>query len=522
MDMMNNWLSRRRLLQGALTGAAVFSISRLVRAQQGGVLRIRSVRDLQVLDPGWMIGGMEIDLQYACLASLAVYSIKDGKLGWVPSDFVERVEITNDPRRIEFTLKPNIQWSGNFGELTTEDVKYSYERIADPKNEASWKDKWKALDHVEIKDKYNGVIILKEPFAPLFVTTLCDGPGTITSKAATVKAGGKFQTEFPATCGPYVIKSWVPKQRVELAVNPLWKGPQPDFPDVHFVILEDDKVAELAYEAGDIDITTISEQTFARYQKNSPSGSKLMIAFNNNWSWLGMNTEHPKLQDKRVRQAIQYAVDVESALDAAYSGLAPRARGIVIPGLPGHRQTTKFEKPDPDKSRQLLQEAGVTGLELELKALPDTDKMTLAQVIQANLAEVGIKVNIVPTDAGPFWNLGLESEGDAWKDLQLYIHEFGDAPDPSQMTQWYIGEQVGIWNWERWKDAEFDKLQAAALQESDAQKRGEMYIRMQEIMEDTGAYVWLAFKPAQKIYRDWMEPVIVPGDHPYTQWFKKV
>ena len=322
-----------------------------------------------------------------------------------------------------------MQWSGDFGEFITEDVKYSYERIADPKNEAPWKDKWKALDHVEIKDKYNGAIVLKEPFAPLFVTTLCDGPGSITSKAATEKAGGRFQTEFPATCGPYIIKNWVPKQRVELTLNPLWSGPKPDFPDVHFLIVEDEKVSELAYEAGDIDITTISEQTFARYQSKPPAGSKLMVAFNNNWSWLGMNAEHPKLQDKRVRQAIQYAIDVESALDAAYSGLAPRARGIVLPGLPGHRETTKFEKPDPDKARQLLQEAGVTGLELELKALPDTDKMTIAQVIQTNLADVGIKVAIVPTDPGPFWNLGLESEGDDWKDLQLYIHEFGDAPD---------------------------------------------------------------------------------------------
>ncbi|MFM9844518.1 MAG: ABC transporter substrate-binding protein [Dongiaceae bacterium] len=515
-------LSRRQMLQGALAGAVVTSAPRLARAQQGGVLKVRSNRDLQVLDPGWMVGGMEIDLQYTCLPSLTVYSLKDGQLGWVQSDFVERVQPTDDLKRIEFTLKPGFQWSGDFGEFTTEDVKYSYERIADPKNEAPWKDKWKALDHVEIKDKYNGTIVLKEPFAPLFVTTLCDGPGSIVSKAATEKAGGKFQTEFPATCGPYIIKNWVPKQRVELTLNPLWNGPKPDFPDVHFLIVEEEKVAELAFESGDIDITTISEQTFARYQKNPPAGSKLMVAFNNNWSWLGMNTEHPKLQDKRVRQAIQYAVDVESALDAAYSGLAPRARGIVLPGLPGHRQTTRFEKPDPDKARQLLQEAGVTGLEVELRSLPDNDKIVLAQVVQANLADVGIKVTIAPTDPGPFWNLGLESQGDDWKDLQLYIQEFGDAPDPSQMTQWYIGEQVGVWNWERWKDAEFDKLYYAALQESDSKKRGEMYIRMQEIMEETGAYVWFAFKPAQKIYRDWMEPVIVPGDHPYLQWFKKV
>jgi peptide/nickel transport system substrate-binding protein len=91
------------------------------------VLRIRSERDLQVLDPGWMIGGMEIDLQYACRGSLAVYSLEGGQLGWVPSDFVERVEAV-DPKRIEFTLKPGIMWSDDFGELTAEDVQYSYER----------------------------------------------------------------------------------------------------------------------------------------------------------------------------------------------------------------------------------------------------------------------------------------------------------------------------------------------------------------------------------------------------------
>ncbi len=521
MPIDSFFLSRRRFLQGTMAGAAIVSMPRLARAQEAGTpLRMRRERDLQVLDPGWMIGGMEIDLQYACLGALTVYSLKDGQLGWVPSDFVERVELV-DPKRIEFTLKPGILWSGDFGELTTEDVKYSYERIADPKNEAPWKDKWKPLDHVEIKDKYNGAIVLKEPFAPLFVTTLCDGPGSIICKAATEKAGGKFTTEFPAICGPYRMKNWVPKQRVELELNPLWKGPKPDFPDLHLVVIEDDKLSALAYEAGDVDITTINEEQYARYEKNPPAGSKLMVAFNNNWSWMGMNTEHPKLKDKRVREAIARAVDVQSALEAAYAGLAPRARGIVLPGLAGHRDTTKFESPDPDKAKALLQEAGVSDLELDLRTLPETDKVAMAQVIQANLADVGIKVNIVPTDAGPFWNLGIEKEGDDWKDLQLWIMEFGDAPDGSQMTQWYTGDQVGVWNWERWKDPEFDKLHAAAMVESDPAKRAEMYLRMQEIMEDTDAYVWLAFKPAEKIYRDWMVPYMVPGDHPYSQWFKK-
>ena len=61
-----------------------------------------------------MIGGMEIDLQYACLGSLAVYSLKDGQLGWVPSDFVERVQLTDDSRRIEFSLEAGYSVVGRF------------------------------------------------------------------------------------------------------------------------------------------------------------------------------------------------------------------------------------------------------------------------------------------------------------------------------------------------------------------------------------------------------------------------
>ena len=94
-------------------------------------------------------------------------------------------------------MKPGILWSGDFGELTAEDVKYSYERIADPKNEAPWKDKWKALDHVEVKDKYSGTIVLKEPFAPLFRHHALRWSGQHLSKAATEKAGGRFETSFP-------------------------------------------------------------------------------------------------------------------------------------------------------------------------------------------------------------------------------------------------------------------------------------------------------------------------------------
>lgn len=518
---MNHFtFTRRRFLQGSLILGAATAGARVAWSQGDGILRLRSRRDIQTLDPGWMIGDMEIDLQYACLGSLAVFSRTGGELSWVPSDFVESVEQV-DPLHIAFKLRPGIQWSGGFGELTSEDVKYSYERLADPHNGSPWRDKWRALDRVDVADRYSGTIVLKEPFTPLFLTTLCDGAGSIVCKAAVEKAGGRFTTEFPAVCGPYMIKKWLPKQRVELVRNPLWIGPEPEFEEVHFIIIEDDKSGELAFEAGELDLSAASAETFAQYKQNVPAGAKLYEGPGLWWVWMGMNTEHPKLRDIRVRRAIQHAIDVDMIIAAAYGGLADRARGVVPPGLVGHRTTTAFERPDPERARALLEEAGVTGLALDLKILNEMEYMTAAQIIQANLAEVGVQINIIPLDPGPFWILGQEAEGDDWKDLQLWIMQFGDAPDPSQMTQWYVGEQVGVWNWERWRNEEFDGLHYAALAESDSQKRAEMYLRMQEIMEDTGAYVWLTFPNSKIIYRDHVEPAILPPDHLYLPWFKR-
>lgn len=74
-------ISRRRFVQGAAAGAAALSLPRAARSQDGKILRIRAVRDLQILDPGWMIGGLEIDLQYATQGALAVFAEKDGQLG---------------------------------------------------------------------------------------------------------------------------------------------------------------------------------------------------------------------------------------------------------------------------------------------------------------------------------------------------------------------------------------------------------------------------------------------------------
>ena len=508
-------MTRRKFLgtSAALSaglGSTVWSVG--VGAQGERVLNARLNRDVQILDPGYMIGGGETVTQTAVLPRLA--QIPSGtEWSWGPSAFVKSIG-HRDPTHIDFELKPGLMWSDGFGELTTADVKFSYERM----KESEWSGKWEALDHVEIQDEYRGTLVLGRPFAPLWLTALASTTNAIVCKAAFEAKGiTQYTTDIPAQLGPYRIKEWRPKEHLVFERNPDWPLEKPWFDLINFIVVEDGNSAELAYEAGEVDLTEVTPISYLRYRENTPEGTAFNARNYLTYTWLGMNTEHPKLSDIRVRKAIQHAVDVDSVLEAAYGGAAPQAYGIVPPGLVGKRDETKYHY-DPAKASEMLQAAGVTDLSLTLQTLNLQDRVTAAQIIQANLTDIGIAVEVIPLDSGPFWNLGQESKGDAWKDLQLWIMRYGGAPDPFDHFQWFVRDQVGIWNWERWSDDEFEALYAQGLAEPDQGVRDGIYLRMGEIMEDTGAYVWLVHEQVFYMHRDWLSGGLDPaGRMDFTQ-----
>src|SRR5262249_40946142 len=152
----------------------------------------------------------------------------------------------------------------------------------------------------------------------------------------------------------------------------------------------------------------------------------------------------------RVRKAIQRAVDVDSIIAASYSGTSPKATGIVPVGILGHRDKGGYSY-NPSEARASLAKAGVSDLSLQLRYdATDTTYPTPAQIVQANLADIGIAVELMPLDSGPYWELGLESKGKQWRDLQLTIMAYRTGPDPADALQWFTKSQVGVWNWERW------------------------------------------------------------------------
>ena len=131
-------------------------------------------------------------------------------------------------------------------------------------------------------------------------------------------------------------------------------------------------------------------------------------------------------------------------------------------------------------------------------------------MIQANLAAVGIEVEINQHDSGTFWSLGSEAAGEEWRALQLILQKYGMQPDPAFATAWFTPAQVGIWNWERFSSAEFGALHEQAMVETDPRLRDRMYRRMQDLMEASGAYVFLTHEVNAAVWRDTLAPALLP------------
>jgi peptide/nickel transport system substrate-binding protein len=179
-------------------------------------------------------------------------------------------------------------------------------------------------------------------------------------------------------------------------------------------------------------------------------------------------------------------------------------------------------KGDLDKAKALLAQAGYpNGIDLTLDILNKSTYNTIAQIIQANLAQAGIRVQINIHESGSFWVLGSEKDGDRWKDLQLILNRFSSVPDPSYYTRWHLQSQVGIWNWERFRSDEYDALDKKALGETDQQKRAAMYRRMQDIMEESGCFRFITNEVAPVVCRKTVVPGLRPDGIPLLRKFKK-
>jgi len=329
--------------------------------------------------------------------------------------------------------------------------------------------------------------------------------------------GENIQHEARGT-GPFKLVEWAQGRRIVLAKNPhYW-----DASSIHLdriVILENVRrdTQFLMFENGELDaaeklsppdyLWLLDQKAWAPYVQQRVA----MNAFGSR-----MNVTKKPFTDRRVRQAMNYAVDKDHDLKLL-NGSAVASHGILPPGMFGRDATIAPYPHDPAKARQLLAEAGYPdGFPTTYVVMADDEAERLAGSLQADLAEVGIRVTIEPQAYATYLTtIGLKEDGaDFAKSTQL-----ADFPDPinfldARFTTAAIQDENSN-NDAFYSNPDLDTLLAAAHGEPDRDKREAMYHRAERILYDDAPWIWE--------YHQMMTEVIQPyvagyGLHPI--WFR--
>jgi peptide/nickel transport system substrate-binding protein len=501
------------LLLARPTGASArgAGVAAAASAQASKELYIRLGADIRNLDPAFEPADPDLQTIFNIYENLV--SFKPGTFE-VVNTLAETWEASKDGLRFAFKLKHGIPFHKNFGELTAQDVKFSYERIAGlttPALNSPYSGAWSALQQVKVTGKYSGVVILKEPVAPLMTLTVPGNPGHIVSKKAVEELGNAYALH-PIGTGPYEFAGWRPQQEIILkrfdkygGANREYAAPS-EWSKIHFYPTADENGAQIALESGQVDFSGIPISSIQRIKSNSKLAVTQRTTFG--YKWLGMNQQHPDLQDKNVRLAIRYAIDVPSILAAAFDNKWPRANAIIPPNMStGYWKKAPRYNRDVAKAKSYLSKSGKKNLSFTLiydRAEPGG--ATVAQIIQSNLKDIGIGIDIVVQEHGVFLQTGAEAQ----KVRQLVYVGYGSQPDPAQSMQWFTCEQLNLYNYVNWCDSRFTELAAAAKREPNPAKRQKMYVSMQQIWDDAANVVWIAWPSLAFAYKKSIKPSLRP------------
>ena len=290
----------------------------------------------------------------------------------------------------------------------------------------------------------------------------------------------------------------------------------PFFEAINVIPIVNDSAAETALRAGDIDFTEIATTSVDRLKADS----RFQTVSRNtlDYQFLAMNVTDPVLQDINLRMAIRQAIDVPGIIEAAWDGKWTRSRAIIPKnmGLGYWKGAPTYDR-DVDKAKALLAKTGKSDITLTLAVQDAEDDKTVAQIIQANLKDIGITIDLKVTDAATF--NAIPGAGGGGKNRQLVYGGYVTEPDPSWSTVWFTCAQNGLWNWDNWCDkGGFDRLHYAAIKETDPAKRQKLYEQLQKLWDANASMVWVAYPTRFYSGRKGMTPALRPDGHlvPYA------
>ena len=460
----------------------------------------------QTLDPAFLQRSIsEWPIMDSIFSGLVKY--KPGTYEVVP-DLAKSWEFSEDDTVVTFELREGVQFHKGYGEVTAEDVEFSFERIIDSDNNSPEAQSFSKLEDVKVIDDYTVQLILTEPMARLFTSTLPYNAGLIVSKKAVQEMGREKFSSNPIGSGPYQFEEWKVSNNIVLKRFEDYFGQNAYMEEVEFIPMTEQMSQELALRSGEIDFGEVSLENYDQIKNNEDLETETYpdLAF----QWVAFNVQKAPMDNQYLREALRYIIDPEEIIIGAFADQAELAYSWLLPDMLGYKKLPhkKLEEVGRERVLELLDKAGYpNGEGLTLKYVTDAneERKTIATLIQAQLAEFNIQLEIEAMEIGP--------KIEAWQSGEYHITyaRFGNTVDPGYCSQWFLSRQVGKWNLMHWSNDEFDKLWEQAEKTVVNEDRAELYREMQSIVDEADIAVWVTHGVKTPTWNDDYDVTLTPS-----------
>ena len=316
--------------------------------------------------------------------------------GEVVPKLVEKWEISPDATEFTLRLRKGIRFHDG-QPFNAEAVKVNFDRRIDPKAATKFYFLVAQIESVTVIDEYTVKIKTKAPFAPL-LSHLTHTTNGIQSPAALKKSWDKPLT-MPIGTGPFIFKEWVPGNKVVVVQNDNYWGMKPAVSEVTFRAIPDDASRVAALEKGEVHVAVKIPPSDVPRLKSS-SKITIMNTPSDRTIYMGFNCFKEPFTDKRIRQALNYAVNKEAIVKHVLGGMGGVSDAPISPGIFGYAPIKTYEY-SIEKAKALLTEAGFPdGFETTICLAAGRYYMdvSVATAVAADLLKVGVKAEIKMMD----------------------------------------------------------------------------------------------------------------------------
>ncbi len=339
-------------------------------------------------------------------------------------------------------------------------------------------------------------ITLQEPFSP-FLGLLAMPAARICPLDDNMQPARRGR--LPVAGGPWRLVEWKRGDRFLLERRD--EAQTGSFQNLSFRVIPQPFTAVAEFEVGGLDLLTLPQAEIDHWM-NGPLAESILKREELSVTYLGLNTRKPPLDDLRVRQALNWAVDQDALLRTLRGASAQASYGPVPPSLRGRDPSERFRY-DPDRARALLAEAGLPdGFEMEIWQKENPEVSRLLEAVQAYLVEVGVRVKIVVRDWGAFKDAVSSGAADAF--VMDWLADYPDAENFLVPT-FHSSNKGGGGNRAAFDDEYVDLLLDELRRLPDGPSRDDLVDRLNEVIYTKAPWIWLWHPVSLQVLRSGVE-----------------